>query len=187
MAATYVKSLDGFTVQPEPLQPYTSQPSFAEFYSSSFPVFALSSQVSEYDLQQAAKVINDQARESLGFSDEELEEMGYPAAVSDPWQLHEPSPREAALWYLTNFDKRGSSTFEEPQWYPLGFIGIMFINWKETGVVLVFYDALAENSKHSLVSVVAFVVDPNKIGSSLISLRQGDDDIDNRRRFEEMH
>jgi hypothetical protein len=189
MAAAYVQALDGFTVRPEPLQPYTSQPSFAEFYHSSFPVFALSSQVSESDLQQAARVINNQAQESLGFSEEELAEMGYPAAVPDPWQLHEPSPREAAQWYHTDFDKRGSTgrTIEEPQWYPLGFIGIMSDDWKKNGVVLVFYDALSDHPKDDPVPVVAFVVDPKEIGSCLISLRQGDDDIDNRKRHDAMH
>ena len=65
MAAAYVKALDGFTVRPEPLQPYTSQLSFAEFCHSTFPGFALSSQISESDLQQAAKVINEQARNYL--------------------------------------------------------------------------------------------------------------------------
>lgn len=115
--------------------------------------------------------------------------MGHPTAVSDPWQLHEPSPREAALWCRADFDKRGStgSTIDEPQWYPLGFIGIMSDEWKENGVVLVFYDALADNSEDSSVPVVAFVVDPKEIGSCLISLRQGDDDIDNVKGHDAMH
>ncbi|KAF2992986.1 hypothetical protein E8E13_000470 [Curvularia kusanoi] len=142
------------------------------------PVFALGLAVSKDDLQQAAKTFNNQAKEELCFSDEELAEMGYVAAVPDPWQLHDLTAHDAAQWHLYKFDKRGHGTIEEPQWYLLGFLGIFCSSWKETGVVLVFYDARSMHPEDEPVPVVAFVVDLEQVGSSLNSLRQGDDDIE---------
>ncbi|KAJ4347490.1 hypothetical protein N0V95_005411 [Ascochyta clinopodiicola] len=179
MAAAFVKALNGLNLAPEPLQQFTSQDTFAEFFSSSFPVFALGSEVSKSDLQQAAKVVNQQARTELGFEDLELAEMGYAAAVPEPWRLHERSAPDAARWYHKEFNKDGSGNVSNPQWYPLGFLGIVSGNWRKTGAVLVFYDARHQHPENEPVPVKAFVVDPEKIGPTVISLRQGDDDYEN--------
>jgi hypothetical protein len=183
MAAAFVEALNGLTVAPEPLQQFTSQNTFAEFYSSSFPVFALGSEMSESDLQQAAKVVNEQAQADLGFEDSELAEMGFAAVVPEPWQLHERSAPDAVRWYHEEFNKDGSRPVNDPQWYPLGFLGIVSRGWRKTGAVLVFYDALPHHPKDEPVAVKAFVVDPEKIGPAVISLRQGDDDYENVKRY----
>lgn len=178
MAADFVEALNGMTVAPEPLQPYSSQNTFPEFYSSSFPVFALGSQVSASDLQEAATVVNEQAQAELGFEESELAEMGYAASVPEPWQL-EKSAADAACWYHEEFKKNGSRTVDNPQWYPLGFLGVLSNEWRKTGIVLVFYDVRHQHPEDEQVAVKAFVVDPEKIGSTAISLRQGDDDYEN--------
>ncbi|CAE7195323.1 hypothetical protein CFE70_007564 [Pyrenophora teres f. teres 0-1] len=182
MAAAFVKALSGLTVAPEPLQQFTSQNTFAEFYSSSFPVFALGSEVSESDLQQAAKVVNEQAQAELGYEDEELAEMGYAAVVPEPWQLHGRRAPDAARWYHEEFNKDGTRSVNDPQWYPLGFLAIASSDWRDTGAVLLFYDAQHQHPKDEPVTVKAFVVDPEKIGPTIISLRQGDDDYENVKR-----
>jgi hypothetical protein len=182
MAAAFVEALNGLTVAPEPLQQFTSQNTFAEFYSSSFPVFALGSKVSKSDLQQAAKVVNEQAQAELGFEDSELAEMGYAAVVPESWQLHKRSAPDVARWYHEGFNKDGSRTVNDPQWYPLGYLGIASSDWGKTGAVLVFYDARHQHPKDEPVAVKAFVVDPENIGPAVISLRQGDDDHENLKR-----
>lgn len=179
MATGFVQAVNGLTVASGPLRQFISQNSFADFSSSSFPVFALGSQVSESDLQQAAKVINEQAQVELGFEDSELAEMGYAAVVPTPWQLHERSAPDAVRWYHEEFNKGGSRGTDDPQWYPLGFLGIVSCDWRETGVVLVFYDARHQHPEDEPVAIKAFVVDPEKIGPAVISLRQGDDDYEN--------
>lgn len=187
MAESFVKALQDVSVASKPLQPYTTRGSFAEFYYSSFPVFALGPQVSKDDLQQAAKVFNNQAMEELGFSEEELAEMAYAAAVPDPWQLHDRTAPDAAQWYLDSFDERGCGTLEgEPQWYPLGFLGICSSDWKETGVVLVFYDARSSHPEEEPVPIVAYIMRPEDVGWVLIALRQGDDYIYNVKTHSEM-
>ncbi|PWO20054.1 L-alanine-DL-glutamate epimerase [Pyrenophora tritici-repentis] len=116
MAAAFVEALNGLKVAPKPLQQFTSQNTFAEFYSSSFPVFALGSGVSNSDLQQATRVINQQAEADLGYEESELAEMGYAAAVPEPWQLHERSAPDAARWYHEEFNKDGPRSANDPQW-----------------------------------------------------------------------
>ncbi|EDU46312.1 hypothetical protein PtrSN002B_007635 [Pyrenophora tritici-repentis] len=182
MAAAFVEALNGLKVAPKPLQQFTSQNTFAEFYSSSFPVFALGSGVSNSDLQQATRVINQQAEADLGYEESELAEMGYAAAVPEPWQLHERSAPDAARWYHEEFNKDGPRSANDPQWYPLGFLGIISSDWMETGAVLVFYDARHQHPTDEPVAVKAFVLDPEKIGPAVISLRQGDDDYENVKR-----
>jgi hypothetical protein len=183
MAAAFIQATVGLTVPPGPLQQFTSRRDFAEFYSSSFPIFALGSEISKLDLKEAADEINDQACTELGFDIAELAEMGYAAAVPQAWQLHERAPPEAVRWYHEEFKKIGTSTTDDPQWYPLGFLGIASKDWKKTGVVLVFYDA-GPGSKD--ITVKAFEVNPNQIGPVLISFRQGDDDYDNVERHSKL-
>lgn len=177
MAAAFDEALNHLTVVPEPLQRFTSQNTFAELYSSSFPVFALRSEVSKSDLQQAVKVVNEQAHAELGIGDSDLAEISYAAVVPEPWQLHERSASDAARWYHDESNKDGCRTVNDPQWYPLGFLGIVSSDWRKTGAVLVFYDASHRHPKEEQVAVKAFVVDLEKIGPAVISLRQGDNDF----------
>jgi hypothetical protein len=179
MAATFVHTVNGMAVVPGPLKRFTSRRDFAEFYSSSLPVFALGPDVPRTDLGEVANHANEQARAELGFEDVELAEMGYAAAVPQAWQLYERSPQDAVRWYHNEFNKDGDSYTDDPQWYPLGFLGITSSNWKQTGIVLIFYDAWPGQPDNENVTVKANVVDPEKIGSTMISLRQGDDDYEN--------
>ncbi|KAF1845701.1 uncharacterized protein K460DRAFT_386137 [Cucurbitaria berberidis CBS 394.84] len=161
MAAAFVQTVDGVALPPGSLQEYTSRNSFPEIYSSSFPVFALASQVSESDLRQATDTINEQAWMELSFDDAELVEMGYAAALR-PTRVR---------WYHEELNKGGTSGTDDPQWYPLKFLDIASPDWKNTGAVLVFYAALHEQSNNENVTVKAHRVDPEKIGPTLISLR----------------
>jgi hypothetical protein len=140
-----------------PLEKFTSRNNFAEFYSSSFPLFALGSEVSELDLKEAADTINKQAATELGFDDAELAEMGYAATVPKIWQLHEKAPSDAVRWYHAEFDKGVASDTEDPEWYPLGFLGIASKDWKEKGIVILYYDAQPGEEK---VPINAFEADP---------------------------
>jgi hypothetical protein len=176
MASTFIQGIKGLAMPPGPLEKFTSRNDFAEFYSSSFPLFALGSEVSESELKEAANTINKQAATELGFDDTELAEMGYAACVPQPWQLYEKTPRDAVRWYHEQFDKDGTSETEDPQWYPLGFLGIASNDWERTGIVIVYYDAQPGSEQ---VPVKAFKADSAKVGSAIISLRQGDDDYDN--------
>ena len=178
LEADFVRALDNFTVALDPIAQYDN----GDYGISSFPVFALSSQVSNSNLQQAAKVFNDQARAEIGMSEEEFTDMGHAAAVTESWDLHlhGQSARDAAHWYLENFDKRGSGTVEDPQWFPHGFLAIVSKDWKETGVVLVFYDYDLEKIREDKsFPVVSFVMNPKDVGEVLITLRQTDDFIKN--------
>jgi hypothetical protein len=183
MATAFIEAIEGLTVSPRPLEKFTSRNDFAEFHSSSFPLFALEPGVSESDLKAAADMINKQAATELGFGEKELAEMGYAASVPQPWQLHEKAPPDAVRWYHDKFDKEGSSETDDPQWYPLGFLGIASKDWRETGVVVVFYDAQPGSED---VPIKAYRADPQKIGSIAIDLRQGDDDYDNVKRHSAM-
>jgi hypothetical protein len=199
----FVRALDNLTVKPEMLEPH--RPSDNCF--AVFPVFALSAQVSEADLQQAARVFNDQAQALLCFNDKEFAGLGYYAAVPEHWQLHkktaldeETTPDEheqttpdeheqntpdeqtaldAAHRHLEEFDKTGSGTAKWPQWFPFGFLGIISNNWRETGVVSVFYNIHSDEPlEDKSVPVVAFVANPEQVGEMLIALRQCDELID---------
>jgi hypothetical protein len=177
----FVRALDNFKVSLDPIEQYNN----GDYAVSSFPIFALSSQVSKSDLQQAAKVFNNQAKAEVGMSEEEFTEMGYAAAVPEHWQLHkktaldEQTALDAAHWYLENFDKSGSGTAEMPQWFPFGFLEIMSNNWMETGVVSVFYNFHSDEPlEDKSVPVVAFVANPEQVGEMLIALRQCDEFID---------
>jgi hypothetical protein len=186
MTATFVQTVNGMTVLPGPLQRFTSRREFAEFYSSSFPVFALGTDVSRTDLREVTNQANEQARAELSFEEAELAEMGYAAAVPQAWQLYERAPQDAVRWYRNEFNKAGDSYTDDPQWYPLGFLGITSPDWKQTGIVLIFYDAWPEHPDNENVTVKAFVVDPKKIGITLIDLRQGDDDYENVKKWSAM-
>jgi hypothetical protein len=186
MAAAFVKIVDGLTVPPGPLQQFTSRRDFAEFPSSSVPIFALEAQVSELDLKQAADKANEQACAELCFDDAELAEMGYAAAVPQPWQLHERALKDVVRWYHEDFNKSGPSSTDNVQWYPLAFPGIDSADWRATGAVLVFYDARSRQSDNEDVVVKAYRVDSNQIGPTLISLRQGHDDHENVKRWSAM-
>jgi hypothetical protein len=182
LEADFVRALGNFTVALDPIEQYNR----GDYAFSSFPVFALSSQVSESDLQQAAKVFNDQARYQIGMNEEEYTEMGHAATVPESWDLHlrGQSERDAAHWHLENFDKRGSGTVEIPQWFPHGFLAIVSKDWKETGVVLVFYNTGVywdpeEPREDKSIPVVSFVMNPKEVGAILITLRQTDDWIEN--------
>jgi hypothetical protein len=143
MAAAFVRAVDGLTVPQGSLKEFTSRKIFAEFYSSSFPVFALESHMSESDLHQVVNMANKQASTEFGFEDADLEEMGYAAAIPQSWRLHERAPLDVVRWYHEAFDKAGTTgSTVYPQWFPLGFLGITSSDWKRTGLVLVFYDAL---------------------------------------------
>jgi hypothetical protein len=179
MATDFVDALDGLTVTAEGLQQFTFQNTFPEFYSSSFAIFALGPEVSKSDLEEAAKAINEQAQAELGFDDSELAEMGYAAAVSDLCQLHQGSAPDVARYYCERFDKAGSRTVNDPSWYPLGFLGIVSADWRKQGVVLVFYDARHRQPQAEPIAVRAFMVDSQKTGQAVISLRQGDDGYEN--------
>lgn len=48
--------------------------------------------------------------------------------------------------------------------------------------MLVYFDAQAGQQDDEDVVVTAYTIDHEKIGASLVSLRQGDDDIDNVRK-----
>jgi hypothetical protein len=168
MATDFVDALDGLTVTAEGLQQFTFQNTFPEFYSSSFAIFALGPEVSKSDLEEAAKAINEQAQAELGFDDSELAEMGYAAAVSDLCQLHQGSAPDVARYYCERFDKAGSRT-----------VNIVSADWRKQGVVLVFYDARHRQPQAEPIAVRAFMVDSQKTGQAVISLRQGDDGYEN--------
>lgn len=100
---------------------------------------------------------------------------------------------EVAQWYLESFDKGfvdemedGSKGDEDPKFYPLAFIGVDNADWNEkgVGVVLVYFDVLGQGSGDSKegVMVKACRLDAEKMGAAVVSLRQGDDDIDNVKR-----
>lgn len=182
METVFVRIIDGLSVPLGLLHKFTSQNDFPKFFASSFPVFALDYRVSELDLRQVADLANEQARAELGFAEEELIEIGYAAAIPQPWQLCEKLPPDAMPWYHEQFNKFASSTSRDPKWYPLGFLGIASLDWKKKVVVLVFYDALHNQTCDSDVPVRAFIVDPSQIGPTLISLRQGDDDYENTKK-----
>lgn len=118
------------------------------------------------------------------MSEEEFTVMGYAATVPEHWNLHlhEQSARDAAHWYLENFDKRGSGTVRDPQWFPHGFLAIVSKDWKETRVVLVFYNTdvyndLEEPREDKSIPVVSFVMNPKDVGGILIALRQTGESI----------
>jgi hypothetical protein len=183
MATAYVQAADSLYVPAGPLQCFTSRRDFSEFYSSSFPVFSLGPDVSESDMRLLVDTANQQARVYLGFDDAELAEMGYVAAIPNLCQLHDKTPLEAVQWYHERFSKSGTGSAGDPQWYPIGFLGIVSPDWREDGVILVFYDALPENPDNENVAVRSYRLDPEKIGSALIDFRQGDDDYENIKRW----
>jgi hypothetical protein len=131
MATTFIQEIKGLAMPPGPLGKFPSRKDFAEFYSSSFPLFALGSEVSESDLKEAANTINEQAATELGFDDAEFAEMGYAACVPKTWQLYKKAPSDAVRWYHEQFDKDGTSETDDPQWYPLGFMGIASKDWRK--------------------------------------------------------
>jgi hypothetical protein len=142
MAFVFVKTVDGLSLQLGPLQKSIRRSNFPEFFESSFPVFALEPRVSESDLKQVADTVNKQAQAELGFEEADMQEMGYVATISHPWQLCERAPIDVVRWYHGEFDQSSSSRTGEPQWYPLGLLGIPLSDWKNAGVMLVFHDAL---------------------------------------------
>jgi hypothetical protein len=187
MDAAFIRAVNDRSVPLGSLQDFTTQNTFAEFYSSSFPVFAIGNQVSELDITKVIDTANEQACIELGFEDAELKEMGYAAAIPHPWRLSEEDPLDVVRWYQDAFDKIGSTgDVANPQWYPLGFLGITSPNWRVEGVVLTFYNALSGQSGYQRVSVKAFRLDAEKIGLTLISLRQGDDDYESVKKHSAM-
>jgi hypothetical protein len=186
MATTFIRAIAGLTVPPDPLHRFTSRRDFAEFYSSSFPLFALGSEVTESDLKDAADAFNKQAQTELGFGDDEFAEMGLAAAVPQSWQLHEKLPPDAVRWFHQEFNKDGASSTNDPQWYPLGFLGIATKDWRKDGLVIVFYDAQSNHANDKDIAIKAYKMNPEQVGASLIALRQGDDDYENVKRHSTM-
>jgi hypothetical protein len=186
MTTTFIQAADGLKVPAGPLQRFTSRRDFAEFYPSSFAVFALGSAVSESDMRLAVQTANQQACADLGFDDAELAEMAYVAAIPQQWQLHEKRPLDLVRWYHESFNKNGTSSSDDPQWYPIGFLGIASPDWKKDGVVLVFYDAPPGQLENEEVTVRCYRLDPEKIGPTLIDFRQGDDEYNNIKRWTEL-
>jgi hypothetical protein len=182
MATAFVQAADGLNVPAGPLQDFTSRRDFAEFYSSSFPVFSLGMHVSESDMRLLVDTANQQACVYLGFDDAELVEMGCVAAIPETCQLYDMTPLKVVQWYHERFSKSGTSSGGDPHWYPIGFLGIVSPDWRKDGVVLVFYDALPGQLQNENVAVRSYRLDPEKIGSALIDFRQGDDDYENIKR-----
>jgi hypothetical protein len=178
----FVQALQDMTVASEPLAQFKT----IDCSPTAFPVFALTSQVSETALQDAANSFNDQAQAELGFSDEEFAEMGVAARVPESWQLQGRSPMGAAQWFLDDFDKRGEGTARKPQWFPYALIGIMTTDWRDNGVVVVFFKDHPALMEGEALPIVAFVASPEKVGSMINTLRQHNDHIDNVREDDEM-
>jgi hypothetical protein len=189
-AAAFVSAVNNLAVPLGLLQDFTTQSSFAEFYTSSFPVFAIGHQVPQSDVNKVVDIANEQACTELSFEAAELKDMGYAAAIPRPWRLPKEDSLDAVGWYQNAFDKIGSTgDTANPQWYPLGFLGITSPDWRIKGVVLVFYDALYGQSSNQEVSVNAHRLNPQLIGPTVICLRQGDNDYENikkRSAIEEM-
>jgi hypothetical protein len=159
-----------------------SKISFLEISESSSLVFALDSRVSESNPKQVADTAKRQVRAEVGFGEAELEEMSCAAVIPQSWQLRDKASMDIARWYRDEFDKSGSNSIDEPRWYPLGFLGITLSDWKNAGVLLVFYDALHSQASNSDVSVKSFVIDPENIASTLISLCKEDSDYEDLKR-----
>lgn len=187
---TFVDQVNNLIISTASLQRFSSRNSFPEFYSSAFPIFSLSPSVSVNDLNLAIDQINAQACAEISFSRAELEEMGLAARLPTPWDLNCKEPEEVMRWYLESFDKSpnlendNEDRKRDPEFYPLGFIGIDSPYWQEKGIgaVLVYYDVIGHRTDDERITIKAFRVDPETIGAAVISLRQGDDDIDNVRR-----
>lgn len=127
--AAYVQAVNCLTVTSGPLPQYASQTTFAEYYSSSFPVFALGAQVSGFDLQEVAEAVNKQAQAELRVEDSELAELAYVVAIPTRWQLYEKSTPDAIQWYREEFNKHGTGDTDNPQWYALASL----VSCLETG------------------------------------------------------
>jgi hypothetical protein len=82
-------------------------------------------------------------------------------------------------WYHDAFDCDGNGENDEPQWYPLGFIGVSDSNWRERGVVLVHLDAQQGQTREEEITVNAYRLHAGQIGPTIVSLCQGDDDYEN--------
>lgn len=130
--------------------------------------------------------MNRQAQTELGLTASELAEMGSAALVPARWQICTKTPQEVARWYQENFSQLVSGSAEGPEWYPLGFIALIFNGWRETGFILVYLDAWPQHPENAPVPVKAFVVDGEKIRSAVIILRQGDDDYENVKRYNQI-
>ncbi|KAF3000086.1 hypothetical protein E8E13_002599 [Curvularia kusanoi] len=156
MAANFITAVNNLRVALKLTKQYRE----GDYDHAAIPVFALGLQVSESDLQQAAKLFNDQAQTELCFKDAEMIEGGYFAAVPMSWNLHEQSAPDA---------------------FPYGFVGIASTDWEETGAVLVFYKFKDDNGhpiKDQPIPVVAFVIAAEDVGGVLIDLRQVESHID---------
>jgi hypothetical protein len=68
---------------------------------------------------------NQQACVYLGFNDAELEETGYLAAITETCQLQDMTPLKAMQWHHDRFSKGGTSSGSDPQWYLIGFLGVV--------------------------------------------------------------
>jgi hypothetical protein len=178
----FVEPLQDKTMASEPLEQFKT----AEFSSTAFAVFALTSQVSEATLQDAAKAFNGQAQDELGFNDAEFAEMGDVANVPSSWQLHDRSPMGAAQWFVENFDKLGEGTVLEPQWFPFAFVGIASRDWRDNGVVVVAFKNHAQHREGGAFPMVAFVASPEKVSSMIVTLRERVDNVDNVRDDDEL-
>lgn len=114
MAADFTRAIDKTSVSPGPLQKLTSRNAFPEFYSSSFPIFALTADVSKKDIHEDVDTINEQARSELGFDKAEMAEMGHVVAIPEEWQQHQRNPTDLVRWYHEELDKVGLGSVDEP-------------------------------------------------------------------------
>lgn len=178
----FVQALANMMVAPEPLEEFKS----TDCSSTTVAVFALNSQLTEAAIQDAANIFNEQAKAELGFTEAEFAEMGVVATVPASWQVQDQSPMGAAQWFVENFDKRGEGAARDPQWFPYAFIGIASRDWRDKGVVVVFFKDHGELMEGEPLPIVAFVASPEKIGSMLNTLRQHQDHIDNIREDDEL-
>ncbi|PHH90545.1 hypothetical protein CDD83_3350 [Cordyceps sp. RAO-2017] len=181
MSSNFISAVRGQHVSAAPVQSFLDDNSFPDFTSSSLALFSLGPDVGRQVLAEVATELNKQACAELGFEPDEFEELGLAAQIHpDSWSLGDQSPERAVQWFIERFPKNETIYNDLPKWYPIGFIGVAEANWREAGVVLVQYDA-----KEGEMTVRAILLDPSNAGAALISLRQGDDDFNNIKKFHE--
>lgn len=180
MSSNFISAVQGLQVSAAPVQSFLDDNTFPDFASSSLALFGLGPEITHQVLEEVATELNKQACTSLGFEPDEFEEMGLAVMTPDTWSLGDQSPKQSIEWFLEHFPKDEKTYNNLPKWYPVGFIGIAEANWRDAGAVLVQYDVNKDD-----MTVKAMLLDPSKGGEALISLRQGDDDFDNIKKFHE--
>lgn len=169
-----MSSSNNATFPRAPVRRFVDANNFPDYGLSSFPLFSLGP-VPKSTLEEISRTINEQTRDMLGFDVREYEELGLVIDIPENWDLSGKTVEEAVQDFFALMESDERLPSGDPKWYPVSFVGVLQKDWHNKGLVMAY---LEDDKERGYLELKSCVVGSDRLGDSLISLRQGDNYFD---------